>query len=101
MLFGCLLASPTPCAAHKRRPRLVVDGVEVPLSVRHTTNEQLNEVFGRGVASYFHLLRWLCTITTVSACTAYAVNCGITLAAASDTRMGRCVHARPPGNRVL
>ena len=44
-------------------------------------------MFGSGVQTYFRLLRWLCIITTISACTSYAVNCGVALAAAADPRM--------------
>jgi len=48
---------------------------------------QLGAVFGSGIQTYFRLLRWLCIVTTVSACTTYATNCGIALAASADPRL--------------
>jgi hypothetical protein len=44
-------------------------------------------VFGRGIQTYFKLLRWLCFVTTATACTSYTVNCGLTLAASVDARL--------------
>ena len=48
---------------------------------------QLGEVFGPGIQTYFKLLRWLCIVTTCSACSAYAVNVGLALAASTDSRL--------------